>query len=78
MCHHAGAAECTKGGRWELGSKPLLEEQSHIGWRIGSLERELGENMEGLRYQTFNSLGNRKTKEASEQSNEIKAIFYEK
>lgn len=34
--------------------------------------------MEGLKCQTFNSLGNRKTKKASERSNKIKGIFYEK
>lgn len=43
-----------------------------------SLKRGLGANMEGLKCQTFNSLGNRKTKKASEWSNKIKAIFYEK
>lgn len=34
--------------------------------------------MEGLKGQISNSLGNRKTKKASKQSNKIKAIFYEK
>lgn len=34
--------------------------------------------MEGLKCQISNSLGNRKTKKASEWSNQIKTIFYEK
>lgn len=34
--------------------------------------------MEGLKCQISNSLGNRKTKKASEQSNKTKAVFYEK
>lgn len=34
--------------------------------------------MEGLIYQPFYLLGNRKTNQASEQSNYIKAIFYGK